>query len=218
MGTNKFILSLAGLSLLTISSLGQGLIYFDGTYNSATSINATNEGRIFLNGQLDTRTDINAELVYGTTPAAVSLNNPVVTLLLSSTNIAVNSTLGQTSTAAGDITLFANGDLYDPSGVGYQFPTIAPGTTVYFQVYGWTGNYNSFTAAEAAEASGNWMSANSITAESGVFSEVLASPYAPDDNDIENMNALVFALVPEPTTMVLASLGVLSLSCLRRKK
>jgi len=203
----KLILSTLAVGSLAVTSFGQGVIYFDGSNNSSTSPTATSEGQVFLNGVLDTTTDINAELVYGTSAGNVSIANSVVTLLLSSSATQGNSTLGETLSAAGDVTFFP-GQLYDNSGTAYQFPTIAAGTSVFFDVYGWTGNYSSYAAALAGGA---------LTGSSGVFSESLASATG-TANDIEGMAALNLQAVPEPTTMALAGLGGLSLFFLRRKK
>jgi hypothetical protein len=207
----KLILSVAAVGSLALTGFGQGVIYFDGSNNTSTSPTATSEGQVFLNGVLDTGTDINAELVYGTSSAAVSLANPVVTLLLSSSATQGNSTLGETLTGVGDVTDFGSGVLFDGSGTAYQFPTIASGTAVFFDVYGWTGNFSSYAAALA--------SGTALTGSSGVFSEILASATG-TANDIEGMGALnlTSTAVPEPTTMALAGLGGLSLFFLRRKK
>jgi len=207
----KLILSVAAVGSLTVASYGQGVIYFDGSNNTSSSPTATSEGQVFLSGVLDKSTDINAELVYGTSAGNVSIANSVVTLLLSSSATQGNSTLGETLTGVGDITDFGTGVLFDASGTAYQFPTIASGTSVFFDVYAWTGNYSSYASALAA--------GNALTGSSGVFSEVLASATG-TANDIEGMGALnlTSSAVPEPTTMALAGLGGLSLFFLRRKK
>lgn len=204
---------------LAQESDAQGLMYFNGEYNSSTSPTATSSGLVFFNTTgtpvIDAATDINVELAYGTTANNVSLANAVTTLLLSSSQFAENGTLGETLSAAGDISTFGGGKLFDVVGNGsggYAFPTLPSNTTIYLEVFAWTGNFSSYTAAED--------SGTALTGVSGIFTGQLTTSKNP--NNILNMPALVMkrsvAAVPEPGTMALFGLGGLTLLGFGRRK
>jgi hypothetical protein len=201
----KLILSVTAVAGFSMASFAQGVIYFDGSNNSSTSVSATTEGQVFVNGVLDTTQDINAELLYSSTSTGTF--SPVVTLLLSSsnTNPTQSPTLGQVYSAAGDATFYP-GQLLDNSGAGYIIPGIAPSTTAYFEVEGWLGQSSTFAGATGAKG---------VTA---VFSESLASAVG-TPNDIENMPALnLTTAVPEPSTLAMAGVGLASMLIFRRRK
>ncbi len=208
------------ISVMTVAGLAtqlgaQGLIYFDGTSNTSSSPTATSSGKVFLQSGaapvLDGNTDINVELAYGTTPKNVTLANAVAILLLSSSKTIGNGTLGETLSAIGDITAFGNGQLWDNSNTAYQIPNEPSGSQVYFEVFAWTGNFSSYTAAQA--------SGTALTGASGVFSEYLVGGNNPYQNNISSMPALVLkhslAPVPEPSTGSMMGLGGLALLALR---
>lgn len=201
----KFVLSLASLAalaLLTISSLGQGILFED---NSGATYDT------ILNGADNTRQDLNLELLLVTAPG-VYAPIPIVTLLLSSTNTnpSGSGALGQVYSAAGDISAF--GTIYDFSGTEYNLSAYA-GDTIHLQVFAWTGNYSSLAAAEQA---GDFF--ESIWGSSQVFAVTLGnSPYS-FPADISGVGTIIMDDVPEPTTIALAGLGGLSLLVLRRRK
>jgi hypothetical protein len=199
------VLTVAGLT----TQLGaQGLVYFDGSYNTSSSPTASSSGKVFLQSGavpvLDRNTDINVELAYGTSANNVSLANAVTTLLLSSTQTIGNGTIGETLSATGDITAFGNGQLWDNSNTAYKIPNEPTGALVYFEVFAWTGNFSSYTAALA--------SGTALTGASGVFAENLP-------NSIPGMPALVLkhslVAVPEPSPVSMAGLGGITLLALR---
>jgi hypothetical protein len=214
----KRILCLMTVTGLTLDGSGQGLIFLDGSGNTSTSPTATSEGRVFFqNGSsttIDNSTDINIELAYGTTASNVSLANAVTTLLLSSSQSEGNGTLGETLSAAGDISVFGGGRIFDASGTGYQFPTLSPATYVYFEIFAWTGSFSSYSAALA--------SGTAMTGSSGVFKEQLVAVDASHNNILQGMPALILTHsivpVPEPSTVVLVGLGGLALLGLRSGK
>lgn len=202
---------------LALESGAQGLMFFDGSVNANTSPTATANGLVFFNTAgtpvIDEGTDINVELAYGTSANNVSLANAITTLLLSSTQTVGNGTLGETLSAQGDIKTFGGGRLFDASGTGYIFPTLPPLTRIYLEVFAWTGNFSSYTAAQA--------SGTAQAGASGVFSGQLVASGA-TENNIQNMPALVLShsvtAVPEPGAMALFGLGGLALLGFRRRK
>lgn len=193
----KFVLSLAALALLTISSLGQGILFED---NSGATYDT------ILNGANNTRQDLNLELLLVTAP---HIYTPIVTLLLSSTNTnpSGSGALGQVYSATGDISA-TRGLIYDLSGTDYLLPGYA-GDTVYMQVVAWIGDSSNYVAAE---------SSGSLWGDSQVFAVTLGPyPYSLP-SDISNVGTIIMNAVPEPTTIALAGLGGLSMLVLRHKK
>jgi hypothetical protein len=216
----KKVLCLMAATGWVLGSGAQGVLFFDGSLNNSASPTATSSGLVFFQTTgapaLDKATDINVELAYGTTAGNVSLVNAVTKLLLSSTQAVGNGSLGETLSATGDITTFGGGKIYDlpgnGSGIGYKFPTLPAGTKIYLEVFAWTGNFSSYTAAES--------SGTALAGASGVFSENLVLSGA-SHNNIQNMPALVLtqtaAPVPEPASVVLFGLGGLALFGFRRR-
>jgi len=196
----KFVFSLAALALLTISSLGQSIIFQDdGNSRYDTTIGFSR----------NYTQDLNLELLFGTTPTTVY--NAVVTLLLSSTNSNASGSgaLGQVYSASGDIS-FTGGLIYDNSSTEYMLPGYA-GDTIYLQILAWTGSdTNYFDAVRTGDGLGG---------ESQVFTETLGTGPTSFPTDISNFGLINVGLpVPEPATMALVGLGGLALLVLRRKK
>jgi len=200
----KIILStliIVGLNFIAHSQvlMNQGVIAFDDSVGSPN---------VYINGVLDTSTDINAELLYSTS-GPFGAYQPVVTLLLSDTTpIYGTFHYGVVEPAAGDVSIFATGQLYDISGNTYQDPANPPGTVENFIVEGWLGNYSSYTAALYAGAGVG------ITAP---FTETLSAPANPIIANLSNMPILDI-ITPEPATLALAGLGLASLLAVRRRK
>jgi hypothetical protein len=201
----KLILSVTAIAGFSAGAFAQGSITFDGSNNNNTSVSATSNGSVFIGGVLDTDTDINAELLYSSTGVAGTFS-PVVTLLLSSTATVATPALGQISSAAGDIGYGLNGSLYDNSGNVFAIPGIATSATAYFEVEGWTGNSSTYAAASGAKGT------------TAAFTEVLGGQNPPYTT-INNMPALnlVTTVVPEPSTLAMAGVGLASMLMFRRR-
>jgi hypothetical protein len=203
----KTILATLLIAGLTVSGYSQGTIYFDGSNNHNASAAASSGGQVFLNGTLDTTQDINAQLLMFNGTSYV----PVVTLLLSlGGNTTTTVAFGSNQGALGDITDFSGGAPFDASGNGYQenFAAYPAGSVGQFEVAGWTGNFSSLAAAQAA--------GNSMTGITGPFNVTLTSPTG-TANDISAMPALLLT-VPEPSMFALCGLGAAALTLIRRKK
>jgi len=201
----KLILSVTAIAGFSVGALAQGTITFDGSNNANQSITATSGGLVFINGVLDTATDINAALLYSSTGVAGTFS-PVVTLLLSSANTVGTPAVGQISSAAGDIGYGSNGQLYDNSGNTFIIPGISSSATAFFEVQGWLGG-DSYATASGPEAT------------SAVFTEVLSGsnpPYA-TINNMPALNLVTTTVVPEPSTLAMAGVGLASMLIFRRR-
>jgi len=187
----KLILSIAGTSLLALSGSAQGIVFAD---NSGAASDTT------INGVANTTQDLNLELLYGSSAGAVS--TPVVTLLLSSSASPAGTptAIGATYGAATDISFL--GTIADPSGATYTLPG---GVTDYFQVLAWTGN-TSYANATTKGAS-------------AVFTESIPAGSTAFPADISNVGvvALTTSVVPEPSTLAMAGVGLASMLIFRRK-
>jgi len=200
----KLILSVTALAAGSVGAFAQGQMFFD-THSSATPVT--------INGATATQ-DINAELLYSTTGAAGTFS-PVVTLLLSSSNTSGDGSPGydpsDVLTAAGDITFLHTGALQDQSGNPYTLSGPAIGATAFFEVEGWLGvNNTSLAAAQAAGAA---------FGTSAVFSEVLDGPTSVPPPSLGGFTglALTTTVIPEPSTMAMAGVGLASMLLFRRR-
>jgi hypothetical protein len=228
-------LSIAVTTGFGFAGFAQAYITLDGSNNSNPSPSATSSGLVFLIDPLnnlpndpipgghipgydstDFFYDINVELLYGTTPNTV--NTPVVTLLRSSNNTGTGSSaLGQVLSASGDMTDRANGQLLDSSSTEFLIPSVSPGNATYFRILAWTGNVDSYSAAQADvfnPQTGQFFS--QYTGTSPIFSEILNSgPFSTVAN-IENMPALILNpsldtngfVIPEPSPLKMAGIGI----------
>jgi len=189
----KLILSATALAACSVGAFAQGTITFDGT--------ASASGLVSIGGVLDTTIDVNAELLYSSTGAAGTFS-PVVTLLLGGSPTS-GPGLGQVGYATGDITDFASGQLYSDQGASFIIPAIAPSTAAFFEVQAWMGGNSYATATEAGT--------------SAVFSEVLTAASSPTQASLDTMPALNITPIPEPSTLAMAGVGLVSMLLLRRK-
>jgi len=202
----KLILSVTALAACSVGAYAQGTITFNGQSNNNTSPTATSGGEVFLDGVLDTATDINAELLYSS--SMTGTYSPVVTLLLSSGNSPSTPALNQIGSANGDVTNF-KGKLQDASGNTYAIPNIASSSTAWFIVEGWTGSSSTYPGTGAGQYGAT-----------APFSEALSGQNPPYAN-INNMPALnlvtTTTVVPEPSTLAMAGVGLASMLIFRRR-
>ena len=109
--------------------------------------------------------------------------------------------------ATGDIT--QAGYFLDHTPI-FTGPATAPGTSAIFEVQGWTGNYTSYSAG---------VNAGAYVGQSYEFVNLTGGPVAPQGPSVllDGWDGNLI-LTPEPSTLVLASLGAGALiGCHRRK-
>ena len=189
-----------------------GGVDFDNTDNTSTNPYATTNGLVWINsgsGPVWLNSDINMECLCGGEPGTLAL----LTNLEYTPNLAngpqYSTWLLSNGTADGIGTFFGDGDFIDPYGVEWvTYQTPDPKYGFYFQILAWTGNYNTYTAASAASASGV---AGVYVGETPVFvNPTAASIGIPPD--FTNMPALILSkAVPEPSTLFLTAAGLVGL-------
>jgi hypothetical protein len=200
----KLILAIAATSVAAFGGHAQQLQFADNGNNSTdTQING-----------VANNADLNLELLVGSTSGTVTTD--VVTLLLNGASVTATTALGSVQPGAQDITK-SGGDIFDPSGNLY----VVPAGTAWAQVLAWTGNYSTYAAALASGVQGEYAGA------SPVF-QILPAPVAglpPSDiSNIENVGTgnidltqVPTTVVPEPTTLAMAGVGLASMLIFRRK-
>ena len=164
-----------------------------------------------INGVPNQSQDLNLQLLFGSSPTSFS-SIPVVTLLLSSSAIPSGSQIGQTLSAAGDITALYT--ILDNSGEEYILGSGYENRTDYFKVLAWTGQFSSYQAALASDDP-------SVSAgTSAIFTEHIPGNPPAIPTDISNVGVVNLVPVPEPATYALATGGVSLASMLlfRRRK
>jgi hypothetical protein len=202
----KLILSIAATSAVAISGHAQQLLFTDAGANSTDTT---------INGVANNTTDLNLELLVGSTSTTVTTD--VVTLLLNGATASATTALGTVQPGQGDI-VATGGDIYDGTGNTY----VVPAGTAWAQILAWTGNYSSYAAAVAAGQGGAVVDAGI----SQIF-QILPPPIAGNApatlDNIENTGdgnidlKTVVGVVPEPSTLAMAGVGLASMLIFRRK-
>jgi len=191
----KLILSVTAIAGLAMAGNAQQLLFSDsGTVNS--SIDTTIAG-------VNNLSDLNLELLVGTGGTA---NIDVVTLLLSDTTANPTTALGTVQPAKGDIST-SGGDIADQTIDPYL---VAAGTADY-QVLAWTGSFSSYAAAQAGGAA--------VGSSPVIAFPVTGAPAAgapPVTIDLAAPINLT-AVIPEPSTMAMAGVGLASMLFFRRR-
>jgi len=188
----KLILSIAGTSLLALSGSAQGITFAD---NSGAAFDTT------INGVANTTQDLNLELLYGT--SAGSVTTPIVTLLLSQSSTPVSSPTpaGGVYSALSDISFL--GVISEASGSAFTVPA----GTDFFQVEAWLGSSPTYPGPTPQNAAG----------VSAIFSETIAGGATAFPGDISSVGVINLVSVPEPSTLAMAGVGLVSMLLLRRK-
>jgi hypothetical protein len=189
----KLILSATMMTGLSLVANAQYVLFSDAGSNSYDTE---------IYGVPNTTQDLNLELLVGSQYGG-SPNIPVVTLLLSQTTATVTSALGTIQPGKGDIT--HGWSIFDLSNNAYDVGNAGLSGYLDYQVLAWTGNYSSFAAAEASSAD---------TGISPVipFYQLVGAGLPPvdidlDSNPINLIGELDPPIMPEPSTLTMATLG-----------
>jgi len=198
----KLILSVSAVAGLSLAGYAQGIALQDNsTSASANGYDTT------IGGVINTA-DLNLELLIGSSTP----NTPVVTLLLSVGAPTTSNAPGQISSAIGDM---AAGYIYDPSSLAYTVSAFA-GQTVNAQIEAWTGQFSSYAAAEASGQTGVYGGLSQI------FTAAIPSTSTGFAADVSGMGVINLTqvpttVIPEPSTLAMAGVGLASMLFLRRK-
>jgi hypothetical protein len=189
----KLILSVAAVAAMSVPAFAQGIYFAD---NSGAAFDTT------INGAPNTTQDLNLELLYGTSAGAVT--TPIVTLLLSA-----SATPGASPVAVGGVYSAANdvsflGTILEQTGAAFSVP--AAGTD-FFQVEAWLGSSPTYPGPTPQNAAG----------VSAIFTETIASGATAFPGDISSVGVINLVSVPEPSTLAMAGVGLVSMLLLRRK-
>jgi hypothetical protein len=139
-----------------IGATDYATITFDNTDNmgNTTNPNATTGGLLWIDtggGPALANNDVNLQLLGGTSPTSLS----VCPLAADGTPPPSNTTLLLSDgTANGDVTAFGDGVFIDNTCQTYDVPGSAYEGMYYFQLFAWSGMYDTYAAAFAASAAG----------------------------------------------------------------
>jgi len=191
----KLILSIAATSAVALSGHAQQLLFSDNGNNSTDTT---------INGVVN-YTDLNLELLVGS--SSTTITTDVVTLLLNGATATATTALGSVQPGAGDIS-HSGGDIFDPTLNTY----IVPAGTSWAQVEAWTGDFSTYAAAQQGGA------AVGTSLPFQILPAPAAGSPAVDISNIENVGDGSIALVvPEPSTLAMAGVGLASMLIFRRK-
>jgi hypothetical protein len=197
----KLILSVTAIAGLAMAGNSQQVFFHDSTASAPTS------NDVSINGVIDTTQDLNLELLVGTT--AGNVNVDVVTLLIGATSSATTG-LGSTQSAAGDISSL--GLIDDQTSNAYK----VAGGTAFYQVLAWTGNSATFPGLGVA---------GTTAGESPVYAFDLAggipasgAPAAELDIPTPFNLVTTAVVMPEPSTLAMAGVGLASMLMFRSRK
>jgi len=200
----KLILSVTAVAGMSLAGHAQQLLFAD-----SGSLNGSIDTAIA--GALNTTQDLNLELLVGSGGVA---GTTVVTLLLNGANATVTTALGSIQPGAKDIT-GTGGDIDDLTHNTY----LTPGATD-FQVEAWTGNFTSYAAAEASGQAGIYAGETAVIAFLPNQAPAAGSPATTinlDSYGTLNLTQVPTTVIPEPSTLAMAGVGLASMLFLRRK-
>jgi len=194
----KLILSVTAIAGLAMAGSAQQVLLHDDNASNSTS------NDVKIDGVVDTSTDLNLELLVGSTAGTVTTD--VVTLLLSDSSTTATTALGSVQPAAGDIS--KGGLIIDQSGNAYAVPA----GTDFYEILAWTGSSASFPGLGAAGVA---------TGSTGILQfDANSTPAAgapPANEDLATDINLTTVVMPEPSTLAMAGVGMASMLLFRRR-
>ena len=198
----KLVITLIAVTGLAVSTVAQGTITID-NLNGAGGNTATDHGLFFDSaGAVYTGPNINIQVLGGL--AAGSLSE-IATLM--GANALFYSTVP--------------GVYLDPTFATYNVPNSTGAGTAVLQVLAWTGTASSFASAATDEQFWAWDGNAYVNPTSFTFQNAMGGPQAglPDapPASLDGMPAMQLALIPEPSIIALAGLGLASLLAFRRR-
>jgi hypothetical protein len=188
----KLILSVTAIAGLAMAGSAQQVLFHDTT--AANSIS----NDISIGGVIDTTTDLNLELLVGSTAGTVTTD--VVTLLLSQSTATSTTADGTVQPGLGDIK--TAGAIDDLTQNAYSVPA----GTDFYQVLAWTGSSSQFPGAGAAG-----------TGESPVLAFDAQPASGAPASTIDLPTVINVSVVPEPSTLAMAGVGLASMLMFRRR-
>jgi len=201
----KLILSVTAIAGLAMAGHAQQVQFFDsGSANGSVDT--------AINGVLNKSQNLNLELLVGSGGTAAT---DVVTLLLSTTTATATTALGSVQPAAGDI-VGSGGDIDDHTVNFY----LVPGGTTDYQVLAWTGPYSTYAAAIAAGQAGAVVDAGQTPVENFLVAPAAGSAAVTlnlDAGGTLNLTTVPTTVVPEPSTLAMAGVGLASMLMFRRR-
>jgi hypothetical protein len=198
----KLILSVTAIAGLAMAGSAQQVLFHDSNIADASSSND-----ITINGVTSTG-DLNLELLVGSSAGAVTTD--VVTLLLSLAVATPTTAAGTVQPGLGDIS--TAGVIDDLTQNAYSVPA----GTDFYQILAWSGAYSSYAAALASGAQGVNAGESSVLA----FDSQPASGSPAVQIDLPsaiNLTQVPTSVVPEPSTMAMAGVGLASMLIFRRR-
>ena len=197
----KLILTAVLLGGLSASVLAQGTISVD-NLNGAGTTSATSLGLFFNTAGPYNGSAINAVLLGGASAGSMS---PIASF-----------------TGAGALFGFGGGVFADPNGLTYAVNGVALGGTATLQLQAWIGASSSYALAAPGEQFGAWNGNAFVAGNTFTFTNPTGGngvpPALPKSLDGMPAMQLGLAVIPEPSTMLLAGLGAASLLIFRRRK
>jgi hypothetical protein len=196
----KLILSVTAIAGLAMAGNAQQVLLNDNGNNSYDTT---------IGGSANTSTDLNLELLVGATAGTVTTD--VVTLLLNQATSTATTALGTVQSALGDVS-HAGGTFTDLTFNGYAVPA----GTDFYQVLAWTGSYQTYAAALASGATGVFAGESTVTPFSPAPA-AQASPATLANITPFNLAQVPTSVVPEPSTLAMAGVGLASMLMFRRR-